>query len=756
MRSKPYNQPDYWQPFTQTEDTSQWVAGLDSQLKQAEQMADVPLSAHKGRLRCCLTPNSFWLLYTLGDSGQVAIRTCYDPQTIHRYRLGKKTETSVEYLIDGSLGTFRVTVGWPGDNTLLHYTTTLTPHQPFSVQAFPRDLYLLDEQFNPITTEGMLYVTQSGPTSGLAYLSVTKPLEGSLVYFQNFTSLNPYFQATQTEPSDTVNAQWPEVGFALPPSKQPLEAEQDVVISDAFIYFSDVIPASEFEAADQFMEAIACLYRQLPYPETTYFDWPKAAERAIDALTESPHCGRRIQRQYYINAYVDATNKPPESMVQLAILVPLWEYQTWGERPIPLVEALQKSLPSFYDKKQETIMRWLPGGTFTEEDRSEEQDPNKIDSWYLLHTLMNLSRMAEKGDTGAKDLLFRSLEFVIRAAHHFGYDWPVFYDIRTLATVKAETEEGKGGELDVAGLYTHVMVQVYELTRDQRYLDEAIKSAERLRGKGFELLYQTNITVMSALTLAKLWKLTGNRLYFDMSRLSIANIVAHMWIWECDFGFGQARSTFMGVAPLKDAPYLAAYEEAEIVATMINFLKEVGQDVPDPIRLLLSEYMKYLLHRGRYYYPSELPAEMVCQAPREGQIIRELPIPLEDMSTGWTQAGEVGQEVYGGALAYILTTYAYKRFAPVPVVVFADYPIYQAEYQAEQKDSGYMIVRLAGTADYTCRVRLLAKTRELPTVRLLDAADPTNTPLEATETTRHYADYTVPGNKRLRIEWARS
>lgn len=754
MRGKPYNQPDYWQPFTQTEETSQWVAGLDSQLKQVEQEA-VPLAMRGGRLRCCLTANSFWLLYAFGSSGQLAVRTCYDPQTLQRYRVGKKTKTSVEYLIDGALGTFRVTVGWPDNGPLLHYTTSLMPSQPFSVQAFPRDLYLLDEQYNPITTEGMVYVTQSGPTSGLAYLSVTKPLEGSVVYFQNFTALSDYFQTTQTEPSDTVTAQWPEVGFALPSSEQPLKAGKDVMLSDAFMYLSETIPATEFDAADQFLDAMACLYRQIPHPETTYYDWPKAAERTIDALTESPHCGRRIRQQYYVNAYVDATYKPPESMVHLAILVPLWEYQVWGERPIPLVETLRKSLPTFYDKKRETLMRWLPGGTFRDEERSEEQDPNKIDSWYLLHTLMNLSRLADKGDVEAKDLLFRSLEFVIRAAHHFAYDWPVFYDIRTLEVVKAETDEGKGGELDVAGLYTHVMVQVYELTHDARYLDEAVKSAERLRGKGFELLYQTNITVMSALVLAKLWKLTGNRLYFDMSRLSIANIVARLWIWEGNFGYGQARSTFMGVSPLKNAPYLAAYEEAEIVATMISFLKEVGHDVPDPIRLMLSEYMKYLLHRGRYFYPSELPAEMICETPREGRIIRELPMPLEDMPTGWTKAGEVGQEVYGGALAYILTTYAYKRFTPVPVVVFSDYPIYQAEYQADDKDGGYVLIRLAGTADYSCRVRLLAKSRELPTVRLIDDADPTNTPLTPTETTRHYADYTVPGDKRLRIEWQR-
>ncbi|UFH52180.1 hypothetical protein [Spirosoma sp. KNUC1025] len=502
---------------------------------------------------------------------------------------------------------------------------------------------------------------------------------------------------------------------------------------------------------------MADIYHQLPRPETQYYDWPRAAERTIRALSDSDGCGRMIRKQYYLNAYVDATQKPPESMVQLAILVPLWEYQRWVEQVVPLVERLQKNLPTFYNAKQQTLMRWLPAGTFIEdkESRSEEQDPDKIDSWYLLHTLMNLGRLATQGNTQAKELLVDSLEFVIKAAHHFTYDWPVFYNVGTLEVVKAETDSGKGGELDVAGLYTHVMIQAYEFTREQRYLDEAIASAERLRGKGFELLYQSNITIMSALTLAKLWKITGNRLYFDQSRLGVANVIARLWIWDCQFGFGQKRSTFMGVAPLRDAPYLAAYEEGEIVATMVNYLREVGRDVPVSIRMFFSEYMKYLLHRGRYYFPAELAPDSVCQSPKEGRIIQDLPIPLEDMPTGWKQAGAVGQEVYGGALAYILATYAYKRFDHVPVLIYCDYPIYQAEYQITGKDSGYAVLRLSGTADYTCNLRLVAKGRQLPNVQLLDEDDNTKAPFKPREQDKQHQEYVVKGHLRLRIEWTK-
>jgi len=122
---------------------------------------------------------------------------------------------------------------------------------------------------------------------------------------------------------------------------------------------------------------------------------------------------------------------------------------------------------------------------------------------------------------------------------------------------------------------------------------------------------------------------------------------------------------------------------------------------------------------------------------------------------GWKQAGAVGQEVYGGALAYILTSSAYKRFTSVPVVVFADYPIYQAEYQLTSKTSGYVIIRLAGTASCYCRVRLLAKSGSLPTVDLYDEDLPDSDPLKPSEIAKTYQDYQVQGHLRLRLEWNR-
>ena len=66
--------------------------------------------------------------------------------------------------------------------------------------------------------------------------------------------------------------------------------------------------------------------------------------------------------------------------------------------------------------------------------------------------------------------------------------------------------------------------------------------------------------------------------------------------------------------------------------------------------------MKYLLHRGRFYYPQELPAKAIAKKAKEGHIDRKLWVPLEDLRTGWQQSGQVGQEVYGSAAAFVATS----------------------------------------------------------------------------------------------------
>ena len=153
---------------------------------------------------------------------------------------------------------------------------------------------------------------------------------------------------------------------------------------------------------------------------------------------------------------------------------------------------------------------------------------------------------------------------MIRVARHFDYHWPVFYDQRTLKVSKEETGDGEGGEQDGAGLYSHVMLQAYAFTQDKMYLEEAERSAKSLQHLAFGVLYQTNTTAFSAVAMARLWRITGKSEYKDLSIVCVASILSHLWLWH----LGPDTRTFMALPPLHDAPYVAFYEEGEILAAL--------------------------------------------------------------------------------------------------------------------------------------------------------------------------------------------
>jgi hypothetical protein len=139
---------------------------------------------------------------------------------------------------------------------------------------------------------------------------------------------------------------------------------------------------------------------------------------------------------------------------------------------------------------------------------------------------------------------------------------------------------GKGGERDIPGLYTHVMLQAWELSQESKYLREAECAAQYLKGEGFNLLYQTNNTIFSAIGLARLWRITHRSIYLELSRICVANVVARFWLWNCSYGSAKRYDTFMGVGPLHEASYLAPYEESESFAACLTYLQTAGDQTP--------------------------------------------------------------------------------------------------------------------------------------------------------------------------------
>lgn len=700
-----------------------------------------------------LTTDSCWIYVTFG-TGAVAFRPAYDPGNNLQLKSAAQTEKGFDLSLTSVTGDYKIQIEISDEDLpILRYTSTLTPAAELLVPFWPRDIFIPEKSGRVQHTEGEIIAKQVGGRSGQLYFHLTKPKAGAVLYLQNLTALADYNEQTETSASGTVGGEWPEMGFALPPTEKnkPLKAGKPVVISDALIAFSTEVPADETAMIRQYLELTARLYLAMPKPDTIYKPWPQTLDKGLKDLLDSPGCWIQVDGNHYFNAYVSEYVTPPEIMVQLAILLPLQDYIEWNDSDLEVIQRIRKGLPAFYNEKLGTVMRWHPKVADKLEGEEEQKEPLTMDSWYLHHPLLNLSRLALKGDDVAKKLFLDSLEFSIKVAHHFNYEWPVFYKVDTLEVLKEETQPGKGGEKDVPGLYAHVMMQAWELTGDKQYLNEAEKAAQKLQGLGFELFYQANNTAFSAGAMLRLYKATKKEIYKELSYLCLANVFKNVRLWDCNYGYGKNFPSFFTLFPLSDAPYTAAYEEQEVFCAFHDYLRHADdEDIFPPVRLLVAEYIRYLVDRAVYYYPPMLPKEMLQEEPKIGEVDANLWIALEDLHDGWEKSGQVGQEVYGAGNAFGILPRHYMQIKEEGFLIFTDYPT--TGFSAFKKKP--VNVKLAGDGRMNCRL-MIVKTSDNELPEFTVTVGGSKTPLEGKPNKDGHIEFNVQGDQTIKIDWKR-
>jgi hypothetical protein len=477
--------------------------------------------------------------------------------------------------------------------------------------------------------------------------------------------------------------------------------------------------------------------------------------RTLRDLSFSPDCTYVRRGKRYAMPYVADDTKPPESMVQLTLAVNAGEYARWGGGADGFARALTATAGDFFDAEVGSVVRWLPGDDFGASQSEANMNHDDMDSWYLHHALFNVSRLASEGDARARDLFARSLPFAMRVARRFDYRWPIFFNLRTLDVVRAESSPGEGGEHDVGGLYALVMLHAHELFGDPEYLAEAERAVLNLRELGFALGYQMNTTGFAAEAALRLWKKTKNRTYLELSEICMANLFDNMWLWQCDYGRGRQYRTFFGLFPLHDAPYLAAYEELEAQAKFHEYLSFGGDDVRPALRLLLAEYQRYSLDRCWYYFPDALPSDLLAEKPRNGRIERTLSIPLEDLHEGLQPSGEVGQEVYGAGLAFVYTTRHYQSLADTGCLAFGDYPMYDFRADAKKRRATW---RAGGDSRCAAELRVIPHNANMGplTVTVTTRARDVVVPLRGKLTAEGHAAFGIRGGQTVEIAWSPS
>ncbi|MHA4896200.1 hypothetical protein ACXZ1K_15720 [Pedobacter sp. PWIIR3] len=721
---------------------SPWAVLASSDLVAADKPLK-RLTSGKFQFYIIAANDGIWVKVDLPNGGTSCFRCAYSPLQ-PKVANARETAYGMELELETAYGTqtVKIAVDEAQEMPVLRYTTILLPLRDLMIPYWPKDILFVSKTGEEEDTAGKIHASQFGTRTGFIYLTQTRPRSASIFYLQNLTAISEYCDETEASLGDSVGGEWPELGFSLPITKKPLLAGKEVTISDALVCFTEEIPEAEADVARQYLNMLARLYLLLPKPATSYQPWPEILDKGLKDLIESPGCWSQVAGHKYFNAYVSDYETPPEIMVQLAVLLPLLDYVEWSKKELKVMKTIKEGLPAFYDNKLGTIMRWLPAAEGKLKGEEEQKVPKVMDSWYLHHPLLNLSRLALKGDKVAKELFMNSLEFAIKVAHHFKYQWPVFYKMDTLEVVKAETAEGKGGEKDVAGIYAHVMLQAWELTKDKRYLNEAEKAAKALVGYGFELFYQANNTAFAAGALLRLYKLTKNELYLDLSYGCLAGIFRNTQLWDCNYGYGKNFPKFFSLYPLNDAPYTAAYEEQEVFCALHDYLKHAeGVDLLPSVKLLLAEFIRYVVNRAVYYYPTMLPDEMLEVTPKIGEVDPKLWIALEDLQDGWLKSGTVGQEVYGAGNAFGILPRHYLEVPGEDFMIYVDYPTSGFEIQ-----SGKQIkFKVLGDGRLECRM-LLVKTgrKKIPAVEVTVKGQ--RKPLKARPAAGGHLEYVIPGD----------
>lgn len=738
------------------EPISAWTATSQYRLKTGDLLKEITLKEYT--LKIIVAEFCLWIVAEWPKGGRIAFRAAFAAND----NLEVESVTGddiVDIELKGETVNIKVSVAIPdSEKAIFRYTTAMTPVFDTLIPYWPRDIMpLFDNEDGTEKTKGTIHASQVGTRTGNLFFSFEKPKTGSVFYFQDLTSLNKYCETTETSAGDLVGGVWPEIGMKLPETNKdkPLKAGEEYIVCDAYVALSTDLPEDNYQMSQQYLNCLADVYMLIPKPDTEYHDWPDILHKGLHDLENHKGCWQFADGRSYLNAYVSDYKTPPEIMVQLAVLLPLLDFDKWsGEDHSPVIATLHEGLENFYDEQLGTIVRWLPAMEKNLDWSEEQKKPDVMDSWYLHHPLLNLSRLAMDGDDTAKKLLLDSMDYVIKVAHHFKYEWPVFYKMSTLEVLKAETQEGQGGEKDVPGAYAHLMIQVWQITGEQKYFDEAVKAARKLDGLSFNIFYQANNTAFSAGALLRLYKETKDELFLNLSYLCIASILKNVQLWNSNYGNAKHYPTFFAIYPLKDAPYTAAYEEQEVYSGIHTFLKEADglDNILPSVKLLLAELVKYVINRVSYYYPPRLPREVLVEREevKTGEIDPNLWIALEDLQDGWNQSGQVGQEVYGAGIAFGIVPRQYHKLEDAGVMLFTEYPL------ADFKSTKTKVTFYArGDSRLTFRMVILPLKGKMPkvevTATMTESVKDKVTPEKGA--TAKYSEYVIRGDSRIEIKW---
>ena len=682
-----------------------------------------------------------WLLFSREDTrGGLALRAALGSPEGQCEVL--KGDALIEIACRVPFGRWKIRLAaHPGGFEDFHCTVALTPTRAIHLPYLPRDLVAFGATGDPLRTHGVVEARQRRLNTGLCYFDAIKPDLGKVLYVQDLTHLNAYFEATGTKPEGAVGGEWPVLGY-LPPTKpgdprSRLPGKRETIVSSAHLIFRRHAKREESHSAWQFLDMLGAAYARLERPTPGYRDWPARTRRTLRDLERSPKVRDRHGKHVYFHPYT--ASEYPDSMVQLSLLAAIREWSRWTGRRHPLEREIRNGLVGFYDPRLKTLRRYLP-------DVGKDKDKDAVDSWYLYHPLKNLAELARDGDEKARDLFDRSVDYAIKAAHHFKYKWPIQFKIDSFEVITSKTADGNG-QSDCGGMYAWVMLEAFALTGEPRFIDEAKAALAAAEGMRFELNYQANLTAWGAAACIRLWRITDDRRYLEQSYVFLASFFHNCQMWRSRIGHARHYSNFFAATCLHDAPYMALYECFDSYAAFERYLDFDGPDLIASAKMLIIEYCRYALDRTWSYYPDALPKAALATEQRNGHIDRKLNLPLEDLYPDGQPAGQVGQEIYGGGAAMVFATRAFHPIDDAPFLLHCDHFV-RSRVRIERRALAFSLDGMAGEC---AALHLLKRGRRaLPEFRLLgrDGAE-----IRPVEMGSGRVVYAPPANGPLILSW---
>ena len=294
------------------------------------------------------------------------------------------------------------------------------------------------------------------------------------------------------------------------------------------------------------------------WPEEN-LSWRKYSENSLMDLFESGKCTTEVNKMKTFTSYVagvlpdpmrdpsidsSGVDKLPQAIRPgdfNAIYNVYWPLMIYNKiHPSPKIQQnIDKHLeylPRFYDKKADFIVNSLPN----DEVKCSPLGEPVVNTWYNLHNCLKTAWLAMlSNNQKASELFLKSIDSWIDVGKKYNYILPIRFSRYSHKPNKEHALSYPYDRLYISpfssGLLAYNLMLAYKMTRDGRYLGEAIHALEALYRNDLSELRSIEHFEISYGSAAAIWvgRETEDQTYYKMAR-DLRNVILRVFYWYDD------------------------------------------------------------------------------------------------------------------------------------------------------------------------------------------------------------------------------